>query len=30
MLCGLIFILYGLASSLQWLLLGGPRPAQTT
>jgi len=29
MLCGLIFILYGLASSLQWLLLGGPRPARS-
>ncbi len=25
-LCGIIFILYGLTSSLQWLLLGGPRP----
>jgi hypothetical protein len=24
--CGLIFIAYGLTSSLQWLLLGGPRP----
>jgi phosphatidylglycerophosphate synthase len=29
-LCGIIFILYGLASSLQWLLLGGPRPAPRT
>lgn len=29
MLCGLIFILYGLASSLQWLVLGGPRPARS-
>lgn len=29
-LCGIIFILYGLASSFQWLLLGGPRPAPST